>query len=193
MWSWLLANVSISNWAMVGCTCKGGEERRRLQGAQQGTSTPWVTLARVWDVPAWWHSDSKPGKRVPNRVPRATHVLLDEAPPLGGAAEELEVLVEGGAAVGGGQRGQEELQLQGLVALVHQRAHDGHQPGEGLRFGVQRAPQRGLQLAQQVASLVLFWGRGGLQQAVQLDVGQRVQLGGEKGRTGREVKPPARP
>ena len=70
-------------------------------------------------------------------APRAPlYLVLVEALPLHCVAEGLQVLGEAGAAVGGGQAGQQALQGDGVGVLVQEGPHDGHQLGEGLRAPV---------------------------------------------------------
>lgn len=56
-----------------------------------------------------------------------TDVVLVELLPLSGAAVVLEILGEGGAAVGGGQVGEHLLKGGSVCMLVQKRSDDGHQ------------------------------------------------------------------
>lgn len=135
-----------------------------------------------------------PPRAPPSPAPASGHLLVDEVAPLGRGAEGLEVLEEGGAAVGGRQGRQPPLQPQRPVGAVQQRPHQRHQPraalpgggrwGRGLRAprgrlatgGGQRPGQRRLQLGEHVAGFLSAHGHGGLQQRVQPHVGLGVQL-----------------
>lgn len=60
------------------------------------------------------------------------HLLVNEVAPFRCGTESLEVLKEGGAAIGGWQGRQPPLQPQGPVGTVQQRAHQWYQPGAAL-------------------------------------------------------------
>lgn len=54
-------------------------------------------------------------------------MVLEELLPLSSAAVVLEVLGEGGAAVGGGEVGEQILKGGAIRMLVQKRSYDGHQ------------------------------------------------------------------
>lgn len=54
-------------------------------------------------------------------------MVLEELLPLSSAAVVLEVLGEGGAAVGGGEVGEQILKGGAFCMLVQKRSDDGHQ------------------------------------------------------------------
>lgn len=120
-------------------------------------------------------------KSLRRQFPR-THLLVVEALPLGRAAEGLQVLGEGCAAVGDGQVGQQLLQGDRVGVLVQQCAHDGHQVGEGLRLAAATLihdplrPQVGAQLPQQEAHFLPAQAQDRLEEAVQLQVGHLEHL-----------------
>ena len=60
-------------------------------------------------------------------------MALVEVQPLYCVAVALEVLGEGGAAVGDWQAGQQAVQGHGVSVLVQEGTHDGHQLRKGLR------------------------------------------------------------
>lgn len=138
------------------------------------------------------------------------HLLVDEVTPFGCGTKGLEVLKEGGTAVGGRQGRQPRLQPQWPVGTVQQRPHQWHQPRAALHTGgscswglpvfggqltgggVKRPCQRGLQLGQHIAGLLPAHGHRSLQQRVQLHIGLGVQLGA-KGKCGRHPATPRAP
>lgn len=122
-----------------------------------------------------------------HKVIQNTDLLLVKPLPLHRVTKSLQVLGEGGAAVGDGQVGQQVLEDDGVGMLVEQRPHNGYQMGESLCVATVDVvhytswPQVGAQLPQQEAHLLPAQTQHSLEKAVELQIGHLKHLkGGER-------------
>lgn len=109
-------------------------------------------------------------------------LLLVKTLPLHCVTKSLQVLGEGGAAIGDGQVWQQILEGDGISVLVEERPHNGHQMGERLRTATAKVvyypswPQVGTQLPQQEADLFPAQTEHSLEKAVELQIGHLEDL-----------------